>query len=107
AAAATPLRELILAGYQYSLRRIPQLLPNGIDAQTCGLLQLAFDEAEAQRQHKLLAQGFPAQLFRGVDRMEASALAGIELPQGGLYFPAGGWVRPAALCHALAAHPGI
>src|SRR5690606_34628661 len=107
AAHATPLREWVISGYSHTLRMLEHLaLPQ--DAwQRCGVLQLAFDDAETARQQKLLAQHFPAAFCHGVDRAQATALSGIDLPAGGLYFPRGGWVAPGALCRALAAHPNI
>lgn len=107
ASGATPLRALVIGGYSHTLRRLQDGLLNDAAWQRCGLLQLAFDDDEAARQRKLAAQGELAALFRQVDRDEASALAGVDLPQGGLHFHAGGWVDPAALCRALASHPDI
>ncbi len=107
ASRATPLRELVIGGYSHTLRRLQGGLLDNEAWQRCGLLQLAFDDDEAARQDKLAAQDDLAALFRSVDSAEASALAGVNLPHGGLYFHSGGWVDPAALCRALADHPGI
>src|SRR5690606_13603920 len=107
AAAATPLRELVVAGYYHSLRMLPRLALPADAWQQCGLLQLAFNAEEAKRQAKLLEQRFPSEFFHAVDPTQASALSGIALPAGGLYFPLGGWVDPAALCAALADQPSI
>lgn len=107
AAQPTALRELVLAGYAFTTRRLAQLDLDRHDYDRCGVLQLAFDADEAARQARLLQQDFPRSLFRAVDRMEAATLAGIDVPHGGLFFPAGGWVHPPALCAALAAHAGI
>jgi tRNA 5-methylaminomethyl-2-thiouridine biosynthesis bifunctional protein len=71
------------------------------------VLQLAYDEQEAARQAKLLGLGLPVELLRAIGADEATRLAGIPLAVGGLAFPAGGWVHPPALCHALADHPRI
>jgi len=104
----TPLSRLVLAGYQYTLRLLRELLPcDGAGWHDCPVLQLAHDHAEAARQTALLALGLPTGLLRAVDAGEASALAGIELTQGGLCFPGGGWVHPPALCRAFAAWPPI
>lgn len=104
----TLLGDLTLAGYQHSLRLLNALLPQGDETwRACGVLQLALDEKTAARQADAISIGLPASLVRQVDRAEAAALAGIELPAGGLYFPGAGWVHPGALVHALAAHPRI
>ncbi len=104
----SPLSELTLAGYQHTLRLLGQLLPQGEDGwQQCGLLQLAFDQREEARLQGIAQLGLPAELLRSVSRDEAGALAGVEVPAGGLLFPGGGWVSPPALCRALVAMPEI
>lgn len=103
----TPLRALVVSGYAYSNRllKLHQMAPN--DYSQCGVLQLAFNEEEAERQTQLRAQGFPAVFFRSVDTEEARALCGVDVKQPGLWFPGGGWAHPPALCAALANRPGI
>ncbi|MDF0607033.1 bifunctional tRNA (5-methylaminomethyl-2-thiouridine)(34)-methyltransferase MnmD/FAD-dependent 5-carboxymethylaminomethyl-2-thiouridine(34) oxidoreductase MnmC [Neisseriaceae bacterium TC5R-5] len=104
----TAQTQLILSGYGYSLRLLRQLLPQAEDSwQACGVLQLAHQPAEAQKQAKLAALGLAHDLMRPVDASEASKLAGIALTQGGLFFPQGGWVHPPALVNKLLEHPGI
>lgn len=108
AARASALGELVLAGYQHSLRLLGQLLPEGEDAwRACGVLQLALDAKTAARHAAVVAAGLPEAIARPVDRAEASAIAGVALPAGGLFFPGAGWVHPPALVAALAAHPAI
>jgi len=107
AAQATPLRELVIGGYGHTLRLLATAALAETERSHCGLLQLAFDTEEAARQQKLLAQDFPSDFLRGVNREEASDIAGVELPFGGLYFPESGWTDPAALCRMLAAHDHI
>ena len=104
----TPLSQLVLAGYQFTLRLLRALLAcDGESWSDAPVLQLAYDEQEAQRQGRLAALDLPPGLMRAVDRAAASALAGIALPVGGIVFPAGGWVHPPALCRALAGNPRI
>jgi tRNA 5-methylaminomethyl-2-thiouridine biosynthesis bifunctional protein len=96
------LSEFTLAGYRHALRSLHGLLPQGENSwRQCGLLQLAFDDTEAARLRGVLDLGLQAELFYGVDPVQASALAGVQLAFGGLYFPGGGWVHPPALCRAL------
>jgi tRNA 5-methylaminomethyl-2-thiouridine biosynthesis bifunctional protein len=103
----TALSELVGSGLQYSCRLLPALaLEPGIDFEQCGVLQVAYDD-EARRHGTLAALGWPADLLTRLDRAEASARAGIDLPAGGLAFPQAGWACSPALCRALVAHPAI
>ncbi|MDN0074296.1 bifunctional tRNA (5-methylaminomethyl-2-thiouridine)(34)-methyltransferase MnmD/FAD-dependent 5-carboxymethylaminomethyl-2-thiouridine(34) oxidoreductase MnmC [Crenobacter sp. SG2303] len=103
----TPLTQLVLSGYGYSLRTLAKLLPQGEAWQRCGVLQLAQDADTAAKQTKLAEAGLPTEVLRTIDAAEASALAGIALSDGGLWFGQGGWVNPPALVNALASHPNI
>ena len=96
------INTLTLASYLFTLRRIPLLLAQAEDNwQQCGVLQLAFSEAESLRQRALVQQGFPTELLHAVTMEQASSLAGVKLQSGGVYFPTGGWVFPRALCKSL------
>jgi tRNA 5-methylaminomethyl-2-thiouridine biosynthesis bifunctional protein len=101
----TSLSRLIVSGYGHS-RRLLEQLQKGTDWDNCGVLQLAFDAKEAQRQTQLAA-AFPADLLMNLDRSAAEAKAGIPLPAGGLFYPEAGWVHPPALCALLSQQPNI
>lgn len=101
----TALSQLILSGFGYT-RRLLEQLQRGRDWDACGVLQLAFDDKEAQRQAKLAA-AFDDGLLHSLSCEDAQARAGIELASGGLYFPEGGWVHPPALCQWQAEKPGV
>ncbi|WP_407315662.1 bifunctional tRNA (5-methylaminomethyl-2-thiouridine)(34)-methyltransferase MnmD/FAD-dependent 5-carboxymethylaminomethyl-2-thiouridine(34) oxidoreductase MnmC [Pseudomonas sp. nanlin1] len=101
----TALSQLIVSGFGYT-RRLLEHLQRGVDWADCGVLQLAFDAKEVQRQQPL-AEAFDASLLRLVDLAEAQRLAGVGLAHGGLYYPEGGWVHPPALCRWQAQHPNI
>ncbi len=101
----TALSQLVVAGFGHTRRLLERLQP-GSDWSACGVLQLAFDDKERERQARL-AHAFPAALLRAVDAAEASTLSGLPLEQGGLWYPEAGWVHPPALCRALAADPAI
>ncbi|MDF3195870.1 bifunctional tRNA (5-methylaminomethyl-2-thiouridine)(34)-methyltransferase MnmD/FAD-dependent 5-carboxymethylaminomethyl-2-thiouridine(34) oxidoreductase MnmC [Pseudomonas sp. 1928-m] len=101
----TTLSRLIVSGYGHS-RRLLEQLHKGTDWDNCGVLQLAFDAKEAQRQAQLAA-AFPADLLTNLDRNAAEAQAGIPLPAGGLFYPEAGWVHPPALCALLGQQPTI
>jgi tRNA 5-methylaminomethyl-2-thiouridine biosynthesis bifunctional protein len=98
----TALNELALTGLQHARRLLDRVLASSADAYSrCGVLQLAFDPAEALRQARVAALGLPASLLEPLDRARASERAGVEVPEGGLFFPRAGWARPRALCDAL------
>lgn len=101
----TALSQLILSGFGHT-RRLLERLQRGLDWDGCGVLQLAFNDKEAERQAQL-AQAFPADLLQLVDQSTAQTRAGIELASGGLFFPEGGWVHPPTLCRFQATHPNI
>lgn len=104
----SPLSELTLAGYQHALRCLHAWLPQTEDTwRACGLLQLAFDDTEADRLKGIANLGFPETLFRRVDAEQAAEVAGVPLQKGGLYFPGSGWVSPPALCRVLSGHERI
>jgi tRNA 5-methylaminomethyl-2-thiouridine biosynthesis bifunctional protein len=73
-----------------------------------GLLQLAYNDAEADRQARFLAKNqYPATVFEPVNATQASRIAGIPIIHGGLWFPGSGWLQPAKLCQSLSSHPAI
>lgn len=101
----TALSRLIVAGFGHT-RRLLECLQRGQDWDACGVLQLAFDRKEAERQSKLAA-AFPNDLLHSLSQAEAEDRAGIGLPAGGLFYPDAGWVHPPALCRQLVQHPLI
>lgn len=101
----TALSQLIVSGFGYT-RRLLETLQRGTDWDDCGVLQLAFNEKERERQAQLVA-AFPEDLLQWLDQPEAQARAGIGLAHGGLYYPEGGWVHPSALCQAQSTQPGV
>ncbi|WP_397449233.1 bifunctional tRNA (5-methylaminomethyl-2-thiouridine)(34)-methyltransferase MnmD/FAD-dependent 5-carboxymethylaminomethyl-2-thiouridine(34) oxidoreductase MnmC [Pseudomonas sp. NA-150] len=101
----TALSQLIVSGFGHT-RRLLERLQRGVDWDDCGVLQLAFDAKEAERQAQL-AQAFAPQLLQLMDQDTAQACAGIALASGGLFYPEGGWVHPPTLCRVQATHPNI
>ncbi|MBO3274436.1 bifunctional tRNA (5-methylaminomethyl-2-thiouridine)(34)-methyltransferase MnmD/FAD-dependent 5-carboxymethylaminomethyl-2-thiouridine(34) oxidoreductase MnmC [Pseudomonas schmalbachii] len=101
----TTLSRLVVSGFGYT-RRLLQRLQRGSQWDACGVLQLAFDEAEGKRQAQLAA-AFPGTLLQSLPRDEAERIAGVGLPAGGLFFPEAGWAHPPALCQWLAERPNI
>ncbi|MEB0042384.1 MULTISPECIES: bifunctional tRNA (5-methylaminomethyl-2-thiouridine)(34)-methyltransferase MnmD/FAD-dependent 5-carboxymethylaminomethyl-2-thiouridine(34) oxidoreductase MnmC [unclassified Pseudomonas] len=101
----TALSQLIVSGFGHT-RRLLERLQRGLDWDACGVLQLGFNDKEAERQAQL-AEAFPADLLQLLDLPTAQAKAGITLACGGLFFPEGGWVNPPSLCRLQALHPNI
>lgn len=101
----TALSQMILSGFGYTRRQLEHL-QRGLDWDGCGVLQLAFNAKEAERQAQL-ATAFPHDLLHILDQEQAQVRAGIGLEHGGLFFPEGGWVHPPALCQWQAGHSGI
>jgi tRNA 5-methylaminomethyl-2-thiouridine biosynthesis bifunctional protein len=97
-----------LNGYLYSLRLLQRQLPQGEHWSPCGVIQLALNAKEADKQQKLLSSGhYPPALVQPLTKAQASTRAGVPLTAGGLLFPQAGWVSPAALCSQLLSHPNI
>lgn len=69
-----------------------------------GLFQMEQDTADRLKL-KLLAEKeiLPPDHMRLVTAQEASALIGVSVPRGGLWFTKAGYVEPSALCQALSA----
>lgn len=101
----TALSQMIVSGFGHT-RRLLEHLQRGVDWDACGVLQLAFNAKETERQAQL-AQAFAPDLLHLLDRDQAQARAGVGLAYGGLFFPEGGWVHPPALCQWQARQPGI
>lgn len=95
--------------FLYALHQIRQLEAAGhvIEWAQCGALQLAHEPREAARQQAIRERGLPEDFVQILDAGEAAAVAGIPLPAGASYFPQAGWLNPASLCAALAAHGNI
>ncbi|WP_148862936.1 bifunctional tRNA (5-methylaminomethyl-2-thiouridine)(34)-methyltransferase MnmD/FAD-dependent 5-carboxymethylaminomethyl-2-thiouridine(34) oxidoreductase MnmC [Marinobacter fonticola] len=73
-----------------------------------GLIQLATDPKEADRQRRFLERHrYPADILRDVSPDEAKALSGSPVEMGGLWFPDSGWLEPPQLCRWLLDHPNI
>ena len=65
------------------------------DHQWCGLLEVSYKETLVNRQ-KVFEElnTWPKDLIHGVNAKDASKLANIDLPYGGLFMPNAGWMSP-------------
>jgi len=95
-----------LASLQYALQFYRPLWE--IIGAQCGVLQLAYKNAEAEL-HELLKNklAHTTRLVEFVSAETASQLAGISLAQSGLFFPEAGWIDPRKLCAHLIDYPNI
>ena len=96
------LSRLTLAGFHYALRRLQEFSSDPkLIWQPCGVLRLARDAKQVERQQRIVESGLlPPEVLRWVEIDEASALAGWRAPAPGWWFPQGAWVHPPALCDA-------
>lgn len=98
--------QLHLSGLLYSDRLLREADPDRSFWSDCGLLQLAANDKELDRQQALIEKTqFDASIVQAIAHDEASALAGMEVGAPGLYMPKGGWVAPQELCAYLLKHP--
>ncbi|MDX2222084.1 MAG: FAD-dependent 5-carboxymethylaminomethyl-2-thiouridine(34) oxidoreductase MnmC, partial [Rhodospirillaceae bacterium] len=93
------------AAWRYGLDALEDLADAGhpLTRDRCGVLQLATDDAEADRLAAIAARGaLPEPLMFRATAAESGELAGVAVDRPALYFPQAGWLDPRALCRALA-----
>ena len=98
--------QFYLSGYLYSLH----LLKSELSKQhwnDCGVLQLALNEKEKNRQTDFCQHNQLNDIITAVNAKQASELAGIPLEHSGLYFKNGAWVHPKHWCNELINHKNI
>ncbi len=99
-----------LAAFLYAVREIMRMTAAGAD---CGLLgngvlMLVQNEKLARRYQAICASlGEGQGLAQWLEADQASERCGVETPDGGMYFPQGGWLQPARLVAALLQHEDI
>jgi len=97
-----------LAALLYTQRWLARLDPERSWWSDCGLLQLAGEARDAERQSRFLNHyDLPSSVVSAVEPPVATTLAHIEIGQSALHYPQAGWVDPVALCRHLAATSGI
>src|SRR5690554_68175 len=101
----TPQTRLQISSLLFSqgfYNQLAQSLPEQDFWHPCGVLQLAYNENERERQQKFLARNqYPKEVLYPVSSEKASQLAGTRIDHDGLFFPQSGYVRLAELCHSL------
>lgn len=106
------LSRVTRAGFLYALGNWRALESSGhrFAWAQCGVMQIARDAREEKRMaDSVRAMGSPAGYVDYLPRAEAGRRMGLAARTGGLWFPAGGWIRPVELVSALldAARPGL
>lgn len=98
----SPLTEFMLAGFLFSVDFYKDLLSQISLGCLNGILLLAYHEKEknAQLALKNWLRHYP-ELACLVSKNEASELAGVHLPCGGMFIPYSGWINSQALCNHL------
>lgn len=98
-----------LQAFQYTLHHLHNLSADDqLDWQACGFIKLDAHERD-RAQHSSLRHHFDTanDIARWIDAEEASQTAGLQLADGGFYFPKAGWVDPRQLCSAHIDRPEI
>lgn len=103
---ALPATQFYWKAYALALELIHSLRKRApFQTDTCGMLFLPRRKREAEKWPFLPEKmGLSPNQLRWID--DPSAVAGIHLPQGGLYFGQGTWVHPGQLCDALLKESG-
>ena len=103
-AADTPQNQLLQQAYPFVLQHLQADFPDADFWQSCGLLQVAFNPQEAQRQHKLLQN--PHTDFSAWQQQNSDLAKAMPAAQG-LWWPQGAWVSPPLWIRAMLQHPLI
>lgn len=95
--------------FAYALRTLQALSrePGALQWSATGILQLAANDAEAERQRNIVRdQAWPAEWLQFAEATQAAELAGRAVRRPGWWLPAGAWVSPASFVTAAIAHGG-
>jgi len=101
----TPYSLFCLHSYLYSTKYYDALETSNWNK--TGVLLLDFDESTNKRFNALLNARQDEKIFQKVSKKEASNLAGISVPAGGLYFKEAGWLNPETYIKELLNNPDI
>lgn len=102
----TPVSMLHALAFGFAARFYRELQRQfAFPADFCGVLTLACNNTLNVRQQKMAAEpAYGSALFTKLNATEASEIAGVALPFGGLYYPAGGWIAPQKFCQTALAY---
>lgn len=106
----SPLPRFTLQGFAHSVGLIKSLWKHGADIGGAldGMVYIGKDDDHAGKLQAITEiLHLNADIAGCISQMEASELAGIALPRGGVFLPHSGWICVPQLCAALVQHPNI
>ncbi len=103
----TALEKLNVHGYLFTLQLLQGLGLARCNYKACGVIQLAMDKKQQQKNILLATQHSDREFFLGLNSVQLSQLSGLDLAYPGLYFPKAGGINLAHLCIVLTEHPNI
>lgn len=104
------LADFALQSFQFAARHYQHLFDSGSlvaarDGELCGSFHQGGKERDLQYLEEALAT--TPELAQVLNADQASEVLGVTQTQSGLWFPASGWLHPAAVCRALVPDPRI
>lgn len=105
-----PHTEFYLAGLQFTHQQVQQLRTQGhaIAGAFCSMVQCPKPSQETAHLLDVPQRlALDASVVRAVNAEEASALSGLSVPSGALYWPQSGWYSLADYTRACLTHPAI
>lgn len=105
---ASPLTRFMLTAFLYAQSFYRTIIGQQVEGQLQGILQLAHNAKEQASQQAMFdwLSAYP-DLGQLINSSKASAIAGINLIQEGLWMPLAGWINSKQLCHYLLEHQAI
>ena len=92
-----PLSQYFQQAYLFSLQRLKSLAAQGhkIDFDLCGVVHTGHDERSRKRVAKIInGHAWQPLIAESIDAKRASDIAGVNISDGGIFYPLGGWVSP-------------
>lgn len=105
-----PQTRFYLSGLHFTHQQVEGLRQKGhpIAGAFCGMVQCPKPSQDTARLLEIpTLLGLDETIVRAVDAAEASQISGLELTQGGLFWPGSGWYSLADYCRACLTHPLI
>ncbi|WP_299807564.1 FAD-dependent 5-carboxymethylaminomethyl-2-thiouridine(34) oxidoreductase MnmC [uncultured Shewanella sp.] len=91
------LSQYFQQAYLFSLQRLKSLAAQGhpIDFDLCGVVHTGHNERSRKRVAKIInGQNWQPSIAQSITAEQASAIAGVKVDDGGIFYPQGGWVSP-------------
>ena len=102
----SPMQELSMLGYRYSLNLVENLLTEGVDYGKSGLCDLSYNDRELQKHQNLLRANYD--FMHAIKQPELNSIAGATINcQQAIHFPQSVWLRPRNLIAKLLTNKNI